>query len=88
MSFARWLNALTGVDWGIILVIFLIACWLAYLTIKGLRNWYRNLHQQSRYVPEIRITPFNLAGIATIYTIILYSTIGIHLINWIKSMTE
>lgn len=85
MKFGRWLNSLTFIDHLVILFLFVIASYVAYISMKGLRTFVEKT-QKSPYANEFRITPFMFFTFAIPYTIFLYIIVGGFITNWLKDI--
>ena len=88
MKFSKWLYDLTGTDQLIILAFFSIGLGLSYFTILALRVWHKRVHSNTKYFHEMRITPFGLVGIAAIYSIILYMSMGDFVTRWVAEISQ
>jgi L-cystine uptake protein TcyP (sodium:dicarboxylate symporter family) len=76
MEFGQWLNSLTWLDHIIILLIFIIASYLALLSIAGFKQIMQSAQKKNPYLGQIRTTPFLFFGFAIPYTILLYKLLG------------
>ena len=76
MEFGQWLNSLTWLDHIIILLIFIIASYLALLSIAGFKQIMQSAQKKNPYLGQIRTTPFLFFGFAIPYTILLYKLFG------------
>ena len=76
MEFGQWLNSLTWLDHIIILLIFIIASYLALLSIAGFKQIIQSAQKKNPYLGQIRTTPFLFFGFAIPYTILLYKLLG------------
>ena len=76
MEFGQWLNSLTWLDHIIILLIFIIASYLALLSITGFKQIMQSAQKKNPYLGQIRTTPFLFFGFAIPYTILLYKLLG------------
>ena len=76
MEFGQWLNSLTWLDHIIILLIFIIASYLAQLSIAGFKQIMQSAQKKNPYLGQIRTTPFLFFGFAIPYTILLYKLLG------------
>ena len=76
MEFGQWLNSLTWLDHIIILLIFIIASYLALLSIAGFKQIMQSAQKKNPYIGQIRTTPFLFFGFAIPYTILLYKLLG------------
>ena len=76
MEFGQWLNSLTWLDHIIILLIFIIASYLAQLSIAGFKQIMQSAQKKNPYIGQIRTTPFLFFGFAIPYTILLYKLLG------------
>ena len=76
MEFGQWLNSLTWLDHIIILLIFIIASYLAQLSIAGFKHIIQSAQKKNPYLGQIRTTPILFFGIAIPYTILLYKIMG------------
>ena len=76
MEVGQWLNSLTWLDHIIILLIFIIASYLALLSIAGFKQIMQSAQKKNPYLGQIRTTPFLFFGFAIPYTILLYKLLG------------
>ena len=76
MELGQWLNSLTWLDHIIILLIFIIASYLAQLSIAGFNQIMQSAQKKNPYLGQIRTTPFLFFGFAIPYTILLYKLLG------------
>ncbi len=76
MEFGHWLNSLTWLDHIIILLIFIIASYLAQLSITGFKHIIQSAQKKNPYLGQIRTTPFLFFSFAIPYTILLYKILG------------
>ena len=76
MEFGQWLNSLTWLDHIIILLIFIIASYLAQLSIAGFKQIMQSAQKKNPYLGQIRTTPFLFFGFTIPYTILLYKLLG------------
>ena len=76
MEFGQWLNSLTWLDHIIILLIFIIASYLAQLSMAGFKQIMQSAQKKNPYLGQIRTTPFLFFGFAIPYTILLYKLLG------------
>jgi len=76
MEFGQWLNSLTLLNYIIILLIFIIASYLAQLSIAGFKYIIQSAQKKNPYLGQIRTTPFLFFGFAIPYTILLYKLLG------------
>ena len=76
MEFGQWLNSLTWLDHIIIILIFIIASYLALLSIAGFKQIMQSAQKKNPYLGQIRTTPFLFFGFAIPYTILLYKILG------------
>ena len=76
MELGQWLNSLTWLDHIIILLIFIIASYLAQLSIAGFKQIMQSAQKKNPYLGQIRTTPFLFFGFAIPYTILLYKLLG------------
>ena len=76
MELGQWLNSLTWLDHIIILLIFIIASYLALLSIAGFKQIMQSAQKKNPYLGQIRTTPFLFFGFAIPYTILLYKLLG------------
>jgi len=83
LRFAKWLYHLSNTDQYILLGFFIFSLGISYLTILVFRAWHLKIHGSDKYSHEFRITPFALVGIAFIYTLILYMSIGETITRWV-----
>ena len=64
MEFGQWLNSLTWLDHNIIILIFIIASYLALLSIAGFKQIMQSAQKKNPYLGQIRTTPFLFFGFA------------------------
>ena len=76
MEFGQWQNSLTWLDHIIILLIFIIASYLAQLSIAGFKQIMQSAQKKNPYLGQIRTTPFLFFSFAIPYTILLYKLLG------------
>ena len=76
MELGQWLNSLTWLDHIIILLIFIIASYLAQLSIAGFKHIMQSAQKKNPYLGQIQTTPFLFFGFAIPYTILLYKLLG------------
>ena len=76
MEFGQWLNSLTWLDHIIILLIFIIASYLAQLSIAGFKHIIQSAQKKNPYLDQLQTTPFLFFGFAIPYTILLYKILG------------
>jgi len=88
LKFAKWLYNLNNTDQYILLGFLVFSLGLSYLTILIFRTWHLKIHGTDKYSHEFRITPFALIGIAFIYTVILYMSIGETITRWIIEISK
>ena len=58
MEFGQWLNSLTWLDHVVILLIFVVASYLAQLSITGFRHIIQSAQKKNPYLDQLRTTPF------------------------------
>ncbi len=85
MNFGKWLNSLTWIDHLVILFLFVLASYFAYVSMKGLRNFVEKT-RNSPYANEFRTSPFMFFAFAIPYTIFLYRLFGGVITNWLKDI--
>ena len=80
MNLGHWLNSLSALDHGILLIIFLIGVFFSHTTLEAFIEYYdkKKKHRKSRI--RFRVTPASLIIIAFIYSITIY--------NILKSMFD
>lgn len=88
MKFAKWLYNLSNTDQYILIGFFVVGLGLSYLTITMLRAWHLKIHGSDKYSHEMRVTPFGLVGLALLFTVILYMSIGETVTRWIIEATS
>ena len=73
MNLGHWLNSLSAVDHGILLIIFIIGLFFSHTTIKASIEFYdkKKKHQKSRI--RFRVTPASLVIFGFIYSLIIYN---------------
>jgi len=86
MEFGQWLNSLTWLDHVVILLIFVVASYLAQLSIAGFKHIIQLAQKKNPYAGEIQSTPFLFFGFAIPYTIILYKLLGNIITQYLKTI--
>ena len=86
MGFGQWLNSLTWFDHVIILLIFMVASYLAQLSIAGFKRIIQLAQKKNPYAGEIQSTPFLFFGFTIPYTIILYKLLGNIITQYLKTI--
>ena len=86
MEFGQWLNSLTWLDHIIILLILIIASYLALLSIAGFKQIMQSAQKKNPYLGQIRTTPFLFFGFAIPYTILLYKLLGNIITQYLKTI--
>ena len=86
MELGQWLNSLTWLDHIIILLIFIIASYLALLSITGFKQIMQSAQKKNPYLGQIRTTPFLFFGFAIPYTILLYKLLGNIITQYLKTI--
>ena len=76
MEFGQWLNSLTWLDHVVILLIFVVASYLAQLSIVGFKHIIQSAQKKNPYLDQLQTTPFLFFGFAIPYTILLYKLLG------------
>ena len=76
MEFGQWLNSLTWLDHVVILLIFMVASYLAKLSIAGFKHIIQSAQKKNPYLDQLQTTPFLFFGFAIPYTILLYKILG------------
>ncbi len=85
MSLGKWLNSLTWIDHVVIIILFVLASYLAYISMNGLRTFVEKT-QKSPYANEFRASPFLFFAFAIPYTFFLYQLVGGIITNWLKNI--
>ncbi|MDP6991593.1 MAG: hypothetical protein QGF89_02775 [Candidatus Marinimicrobia bacterium] len=88
MKFAKWLYNLSNTDQYILIGFFIASLGLSYLTIIIFRAWHLKIHGSNKFAHEMRVTPFGLVGVALLYSVILYMSIGETVTKWIIGITQ
>lgn len=83
MKFANWLYNLSNTDQFILIGFFIVGLGLSYLTITLIREWHLKIHGSNKYSHEMRVTPFGLVGLAILFSVILYLSIGETVTDWV-----
>jgi len=86
MEFGQWLNSLTWLDHVIILLIFIVASYLAQLSIKGFKHIIQSAKKKNPYAVQLQSTPFLFFGFAIPYTILLYKILGNIITQYLKTI--
>ena len=85
MEFGQWLNSLTWLDHVVILLIFVVASYLAQLSITGFRHIIQSAQKKNPYLDQLQTTPFLFFGFAIPYTILLYKILGDIITQYLKT---
>ncbi|MDD9880009.1 MAG: hypothetical protein OXR70_07055 [Candidatus Marinimicrobia bacterium] len=88
MKFAKWLYNLSNTDQYILIGFFIASLGLSYLTIIIFRTWHLKIHGSNKFAHEMRVTPFGLVGVALLYSVILYMSIGETVTKWVIGITQ
>ena len=86
MEFGQWLNSLTWVDHVIILLIFVVASYLAQLSIAGFKHIIQSAQKKNPYQDQLQTTPFLFFGFAIPYSILLYKLLGNIITQYLKTI--
>ena len=86
MEFGQWLNSLTWLDHIIILLIFIIASYLAQLSIAGFKHIIQSAQKKNPYLDHLQTTPFLFFGFTIPYTILLYKLLGNIITQYLKTI--
>jgi len=86
MGFGQWLNSLTWLDHVVILLIFIIASYLAQLSIAGFKHIIQSAQKKNPYASQLRTTPFLFFGFAIPYTILLYKILSNIITQYLKTI--
>jgi hypothetical protein len=85
MEFGQWLNSLTWLDHVVILLIFVVASYLAQLSITGFKHIIQSAQKKNPYLDQLQTTPFLFFGFAIPYTILLYKILGDIITQYLKT---
>jgi len=86
MEFGQWLNSLTWLDHFVILLIFVVASYLAQLSIEGFKHIILSAQKKNPYLDQLQTTPFLFFGFAIPYTILLYKLLGNIITQYLKTI--
>lgn len=86
MEFGQWLNSLTWLDHVVILLIFVVASYLAQLSIAGFKHIIQSAQKKNPYLDQLRTTPVLFFGFAIPYTILLYKLLGNIITQYLKTI--
>ena len=86
MEFGRWLNSLTWLDHVVILLIFVVASYLAQLSIIGFKHIIQSAQKKNPYLDQLQTTPFLFFGFAIPYTILLCKLLGNIITQYLKTI--
>ena len=86
MDFGQWLNSLTWLDHIVILLIFVVASYLAQLSIIGFKHIIQSAQKKNPYLNQLGTTPFLFFGFAIPYTILLYKILGNIITQYLKTI--
>jgi hypothetical protein len=86
MEFGQWLNSLTWLDHVVILLIFMVASYLAKLSIAGFNHIIQSAQKKNPYLDQLRTTPFLFFGFTIPYTILLYKLLGNIITQYLKTI--
>ena len=85
MEFGQWLNSLTWLDHVVILLIFVVASYLAQLSITGFKHIIQSAQKKNPYLDQLQTTPFLFFSFAIPYTILLYKIFGDIITQYLKT---
>lgn len=77
MSLGQWLNSLSGIDHGILVVIFLVGVYFSYATLEGLIEFYDNKKKHRKSRVRFRITPTALIVLGFIYSLLIHQILKV-----------
>ena len=86
MELGQWLNSLAWLDHVVILLFFVVASYLAQLSIAGFKHIIQSAQKKNSYLDQLRTTPFLFFGFAIPYTIILYKLLGNIITQYLKTI--
>ena len=86
MEFGQWFNSLTWLDHVIILLIFMVASYLAQLSIAGFKHIIKSAQKKNPYAGQLQSSPFLFFGFAIPYTILLYKILGNIITQYLKTI--
>ena len=86
MEFGQWLNSLTWLDHVVILLIFVVASYLAQLSIAAFKHIIQSAKKKNPYLDQLQTTPFLFFGFAIPYTILLYKLLGNIVTQYLKTI--
>ena len=86
MGFGQWLSSLTWLDHVVILLIFVVASYLAQLSIAGFKHIIQSAQKKNPYQDQLQTTPFLFFGFAIPYTILLYKLLGNIVTQYLKTI--
>ena len=86
MELGQWLNSLAWLAHVVILLFFVVASYLAQLSIAGFKRIIQLAQKKNPYAGEIQSTIFLFFGFAIPYTIILYKLLGNIITQYLKTI--
>tara|TARA_B100000809_G_scaffold247663_1_gene276955 strand:- start:94 stop:357 length:264 start_codon:yes stop_codon:yes gene_type:complete len=86
MEFGQWLNSLTWLDHVVILLIFVVASYLAQLSIAAFKHIIQSAKKKNPYLDQLQTTPFLFFCFAIPYTILLYKLLGNIITQYFKTI--
>ena len=86
MEFGQWLNSLTWLDHVVILLIFVVASYLAQLSIAEFKHIIQSAQKNNPYLDQLQTTPFLFFGFAIPFTILLYKLLGNIITQYFKTI--
>ena len=86
MEFGQWLNSLTWLDHVVILLIFVVASYLAQLSIAGFKHIIQSAQKKNPSLDQLQTTPFLFFGFAIPYTILLYKILSNIITQYLKTI--
>jgi len=86
MEFGQWLNSLSWLDHVVILLIFVVASYLAQLSIAGFKQIILSAQKKNPYLDQLRTTPYLFFGFTIPYTILLYKLLGNIITQYLKTI--
>jgi|TARA_B100000809_G_C15049090_1_gene498327 hypothetical protein len=75
VTLGQWLKSLSGLDHGILVVLYLLGIYLSKITLEALIEFYDIKKEHSKFRVQFRVTPAALLSLAFIYSFLIYQVL-------------
>ena len=75
MTLGQWLKSLSGLDHGILVVLYFLGIYLSKITLEALIEFYDIKKQHSKFRVQFRGTSAALRSLAFIYSFLIYQVL-------------